>query len=73
MTETQTITENGREVIMSVVIPRNKNENNDGTTILSPSSQQQNQHEQIIWIPAGANNAPPALYSIKQVNYSQVR
>lgn len=52
---------NGREVVMSVMIPRKMDDN--GSTPVT--------EHQIIWVPASVPQPPP-LYSIKQLNYAQV-
>lgn len=52
---------NGREVVMSVMIPRKIDDS--GTTPIT--------EHQIIWVPASVPQPPP-LYSIKQLNYAQV-
>lgn len=52
---------NGREVVMSVMMPRKIDEN--GSTPVT--------EHQIIWVPASVPQPPP-LYSIKQLNYAQV-
>lgn len=44
----------------------------DGSDVDS-STQQQVQSNQIVWLPNEINPPPPPLYSIKQLDYPQVR
>lgn len=60
--QTTTITENGSEILMTVVA---KAEGMD--TSPSPAN-----HQQVFWIQSGTNPPPQSLYTIKQLNYSQV-
>lgn len=61
--ESTTITENGQEILMTVV-----NSKADGSeTSPTPAN-----HQQVFWIQSGSHPPPPSLYTIKQLNYSQV-
>lgn len=63
VTETTAITENGQEILMTVV-----NSKTDGNeTSPTPAN-----HQQVFWIQSGSHPPPPSLYTIKQLNYSQV-
>lgn len=60
--ETTTITENGQEILMTVVTKTEDSENSP-----TPAN-----HQQVFWIQSGSHPPPPSLYTIKQLNYSQV-
>lgn len=57
---TTTMTENGSEILMTVV------------TKADDSSPAPANHQQVFWIQSGSHPPPPSLYTIKQLNYSQV-
>lgn len=58
--ESTALTENGSEILMTVV------------TKPDDSSPAPANHQQVFWIQSGSHPPPPSLYTIKQLNYSQV-
>lgn len=58
--ETTTMTESGQEIVMAVV---SKSEGNE--TSPTPAN-----HQQVFWIQG--SHPQPSMYTIKQLNYSQV-
>lgn len=60
--EATAISENGPEILMTVVTKSDGSE-----TSPTPAN-----HQQVFWIQSGVNPPPPSLYTIKQLNYSQV-
>lgn len=54
--------ENGQEILMTVVAKADGSE-----TSPTPAN-----HQQVFWIQSGSHQPPPSLYTIKQLNYSQV-
>ncbi len=60
--ESTAMPENGSEILMTVVA---KSEGNDASP--APAN-----HQQVFWIQSGSHQPPTSLYTIKQLNYSQV-
>lgn len=60
--ETTAMTENGQEILMTVVSKADASD-----TSPAPAN-----HQQVFWIQSGSHQPPTSLYTIKQLNYSQV-